>query len=44
MYFFSNTSLQDLLITIDNTVQYGEDADVRTRDFEYPDKEEREDE
>ena len=24
---------------IDTTIQYGEDLDVKTRDFEYPDKE-----
>lgn len=31
-------NLQDLLIMIDTTVQFGEDEDVKTRDFEYPDK------
>lgn len=30
-------SLSDVLITIDNVLQYGEDQDVRTRDFEEPD-------
>lgn len=25
------------MLTIDNIIQYGEDADVRTRDFEEPD-------
>jgi hypothetical protein len=28
---------------IDTTVQYGEDLDVKTKDFEYPDKEEDDD-
>jgi len=37
-------NIQDLLITIDNTIQYGEDSDVKTRDFEYQDKEEADDE
>lgn len=32
-------NIQDLLIMIDQTVQYGEDLDVKTKDFEYPDKE-----
>ena len=27
---------------IDTTIQYGEDLDTKTRDFEYPDKEEEE--
>eukprot|EP00088_Acartia_fossae_P010465 TRINITY_DN1522_c0_g1_i1.p1 TRINITY_DN1522_c0_g1~~TRINITY_DN1522_c0_g1_i1.p1 ORF type:complete len:277 (+),score=68.64 TRINITY_DN1522_c0_g1_i1:31-861(+) len=31
-------NVQDLLIMIDTTVQYGEDLDVKTQDFEYPDK------
>lgn len=36
-------NLQDLLIMIDTTVQYGEDQDVKTKDFDYPDKEDDED-
>jgi len=36
-------NIQDLLIMIDTTVQYGEDLDVKTKDFEYPDKEEDDD-
>ena len=28
---------------IDTTVQYGEDQDVKTKDFDYPDKEDDED-
>jgi GTPase SAR1 family protein len=32
-------NVQDLLIMIDTTVQYGEDLDVKTQEFEYPDKE-----
>lgn len=28
---------------IDTTVQYGEDLDVKTKDFEYPDKEDDDD-
>jgi len=32
-------NVQDLLIMIDTTVQYGEDLDVKTADFEYPDPE-----
>lgn len=31
-------STQNLLITIDNIIQYGEEADVKTRDFEEPDE------
>lgn len=27
----------DLLMTIDNILQYGEDADIKTKDFEQPD-------
>lgn len=30
-------SLEDLLMTIANIIQYGEDADVKTKDFEEPD-------
>ncbi|XP_054281858.1 GPN-loop GTPase 3-like [Macrosteles quadrilineatus] len=33
-------NLADLLLTINNVIQYGEDADVKTKDFEYPDPEE----
>merc|ERR1712059_10470 len=29
-------NIMDLLTMIDNTIQYGEDADVKTRDFDYP--------
>jgi len=32
-------NILDMLTMIDNTIQYGEDADVKTRDFEYPDNE-----
>uniref|UniRef100_A0A0A9WS43 GPN-loop GTPase 3 n=1 Tax=Lygus hesperus TaxID=30085 RepID=A0A0A9WS43_LYGHE len=32
-------NLGDLLLTIANIIQYGEDADVKTRDFEEPDEE-----
>lgn len=32
-------NLADLLLTINNVIQYGEDADVKTKDFEYPDDE-----
>lgn len=35
-------SLTDLLIQTDFAVQYGEDGDVKTQDFEYPDPEEEE--
>lgn len=30
-------SIADIKLTIDNIIQYGEDSDVRTRDFEEPD-------
>lgn len=33
-------SLADLLLTIDNIIQYGEEADVRTRDFDLPEPDE----
>lgn len=33
-------SIGDLLMTIDNIIQYGEDCDVKTKDFEEPDEEE----
>lgn len=29
-------SISDLLLTIDNAIQYGEDADVKVRDFDEP--------
>lgn len=32
-----NENLSDLLLTINNVIQYGEDADVKTKDFEVPD-------
>ncbi|XP_075231770.1 GPN-loop GTPase 3 [Lycorma delicatula] len=31
-------SISNVLLTIDNILQYGEDADVKTREFEYPDE------
>lgn len=34
-----NENLSDLLLTINNVIQYGEDADVKTKDFEVPDPE-----
>ena len=34
----SEENVQDLLIFVDNTIQYGEDLEVKTRDFEYPDR------
>nr|QBH74277.1 hypothetical protein [Brunneria borealis] len=33
-------NVADVLLTIDNILQYGEDADVKTKDFEYEDPEE----
>lgn len=33
-------SLADLLLTIDNIIQYGEDGDTKTKDFEQPDPDE----
>ncbi|XP_063229322.1 GPN-loop GTPase 3 isoform X2 [Bacillus rossius redtenbacheri] len=30
-------NIADLLLTIDNVIQFGEDSDVKTRDFDYPD-------
>ncbi|XP_063926441.1 GPN-loop GTPase 3 [Zophobas morio] len=33
----NHESVNDILITIDNIIQYGEDQDVRTRDFEEAD-------
>jgi hypothetical protein len=32
-------NIADLLLMIDNMIQYGEEADVKTRDFEYEDRE-----
>lgn len=34
-----NENVGDVLVTIDNVLQYGEDQDIRTRDFDYPDEE-----
>jgi len=34
----SEENILDLLTMIDNTIQYGEDADVKTSDFDYPEK------
>ncbi|XP_014288584.1 GPN-loop GTPase 3 [Halyomorpha halys] len=34
-----NECISDLLLTIDNIIQYGEEADVRTRDFDPPEPE-----
>lgn len=36
-------SIADLLLTIDNIIQYGEDADTRTKDFEQPDPDKEDD-
>lgn len=33
-------SMADLLLTIDNIIQYGEDGDTKTKDFEQPDPDE----
>lgn len=33
-------SLMDVLIQADLAVQYGEDSDVKTTDYEYPDPDE----
>lgn len=33
-------SIQDLLLQIDNVIQYGEDADVKVHDFDPPEEEE----
>lgn len=30
-------SIDDILLTIDNIIQYGEDADVKVKDFDEPD-------
>ncbi|KAG7159824.1 GPN-loop GTPase 3-like [Homarus americanus] len=40
----SEESLMDVLIQTDFAVQYGEDQDVKTQDFEYPDAEDEEQE
>lgn len=32
-------NIADLLLTIDNVIQYGEDGDTKTKDFEQPDPE-----
>lgn len=32
-------SIQDLLLQIDNIIQYGEDADVKVHDFDPPEEE-----
>lgn len=32
-------NIADLLLTIDNVLQYGEDGDTKTKDFEQPDPE-----
>ncbi|XP_055637084.1 GPN-loop GTPase 3 [Toxorhynchites rutilus septentrionalis] len=37
-------NIADLLLMIDNVIQYGEDADVKTRDFDPPEPEEDNDE
>lgn len=34
----SEENISDILNMIDNAIQYGEDSDVRTKDFEYPDE------
>lgn len=36
-------SIADLLMTIDNILQYGEDADIKTKDFEQPDPDDTDD-
>lgn len=33
-------SIENILLTIDNIIQYGEDADVKIKDFDEPDPEE----
>ena len=35
-------SLEEIILQIGNTIQYGEDDDVRTKDFEYPDEDQEE--
>jgi len=34
----SEENVQDLLALIDNSIQYGEDLDVKTKDYDYPEK------
>ena len=36
----SEENITDLLVTIDNTIQYGEDEEVKTRDFDEPNEDE----
>lgn len=38
-----NENVGDVLVTIDNILQYGEDQDIRTRDFDYPDDDDNDD-
>lgn len=35
----NDENIGDILVTVDNVIQFGEDADVKTHDFEYPDDE-----
>ncbi|CAB3360682.1 Hypothetical predicted protein [Cloeon dipterum] len=37
-------NIADVLLQIDMAIQYGEDLDVKTKDFDYPDPEDQEDE
>lgn len=37
-------NISDLLLTIDNVIQYGEDSDTKTKDFEQPDPEDNDNE
>lgn len=37
-------NIADLLMTIDNVIQYGEDSDTKTKDFEQPDPEDNDNE
>ena len=41
--FTDEESIGDLLFQIDSTIQYGEDMDVRVRDFDPPQPEEDDD-
>lgn len=34
----SNENVADILMMIDNAIQYGEERDIKTKDFEYPDE------
>lgn len=36
-------SISDALMLIDNAIQYGEDLDVKTAEFEYPDEDDEDD-